>query len=130
MKGYKFPEYDTPVRVGKRVAVLGAGNTAIDAARVAMRLGPEKVYMVYRRSRAEVPARAEEVEHAEEEGIEFMFRTTPTRFYGNTSGWVTGMEVIETEMGQPDESGRRRPIPIKGSERSFDVDTVSSRSRS
>ena len=124
MKGYKFPEYDTPVRVGKRVAVLGAGNTAMDAARVAMRLGPEKVYMVYRRSRAEVPARAEEVEHAEEEGIEFKFLTTPTQFFGDTRGWVTGMEVIDMELGEPDDSGRRRPVPIKGTEHSFDVDTV------
>jgi glutamate synthase (NADPH/NADH) small chain len=124
MKAYKFAEYDTPVRVGKRVAVLGAGNTAMDAARVALRLGPEKVYMVYRRSRAEVPARAEEVEHAREEGIEFMFLTNPTQFFGDTRGWVTGMEVIEMELGEPDDSGRRRPIPVKGSQRSFDVDTV------
>jgi glutamate synthase (NADPH/NADH) small chain len=124
MKAYKFPEYDTPVRVGKRVAVLGAGNTAMDAARVALRLGPEKVYMVYRRSRAEVPARAEEVEHAREEGIEFKFLTTPTQFFGNTSGWVTGMEVIDMELGEPDDSGRRRPVPVKGSQHSFDVDTV------
>jgi len=124
MKAYKFPEYDTPVRVGKRVAVLGAGNTAMDAARVAMRLGPEKVYMIYRRSRAEIPARYEEVEHAEEEGIEFKFLTTPTQFFGNTSGWVTGMEVIDMELGEPDDTGRRRPIPIKGTEHSFDVDTV------
>jgi glutamate synthase (NADPH) small chain len=124
MKGYKFPEYDTPVRVGKRVAVLGAGNTAMDAARVAMRLGPEKVYMVYRRSRAEVPARAEEVEHAEEEGIEFKFLSNPTQFFGDTRGWVTGMEVIDMELGEPDASGRRRPVPIKGTEHSFDVDTV------
>ena len=124
MKGYKFPEYDTPVRVGKRVAVLGAGNTAMDAARVAMRLGPEKVYMVYRRSRSEVPARAEEVEHAMEEGIEFTFLTAPTQFFGSTSGWVTGIEVIDMELGEPDSSGRRRPVPIKGTEHSFDVDTV------
>ena len=124
MKAYKFPEYDTPVRVGKRVAVLGAGNTAMDAARVAMRLGPEKVYMIYRRSREEVPARSEELEHAEEEGIEFMFLTNPTQFFGNTSGWVTGMEVVDMELGELDSSGRRRPNPIKGSGRSFDVDTV------
>ena len=124
MKGYKFPEYDTPVKVGKRIAVLGAGNTAMDAARVALRLGPEKVYMVYRRSRAEVPARAEEVEHALEEGIEFMFLTMPTRFFGDTRGWLTGTEVIDMELGELDDSGRRRPVPIKGTEHSFDVDTV------
>jgi glutamate synthase (NADPH/NADH) small chain len=114
MKAYKFPEYDTPVRVGKRVAVLGAGNTAMDAARVALRLGPEKVYMVYRRSRAEVPARAEEVEHAREEGIEFKFLTSPTQFFGDTRGWVTGMEVIDMELGEPDDSGRRRPTQEPG----------------
>ena len=124
MNAYKFPEFDTPVRVGKRVAVLGAGNTAMDAARVALRLGPEKVYMVYRRSRAEVPARAEELEHAEEEGIEFMFLSSPTRFFGDTRGWVNGMEVVEMELGESDQSGRRRPVRIKGSEHSFDVDTV------
>jgi glutamate synthase (NADPH/NADH) small chain len=124
MNAYQFPEYDTPVRVGKRVAVLGAGNTAMDAARVALRLGPEKVYMVYRRSRAEVPARAEEVEHAEEEGIEFMFLTNPTRFFGDTRGWVNGMEVVDMELGDSDESGRPRALPIRGSEHSFDVDTV------
>lgn len=124
MKAYKFPEYDTPVKVGKRVAVLGAGNTAMDAARVALRLGPEKVYMVYRRSRAEVPARAEEVEHAMEEGIEFKFLTNPTQFFGNTDGWVCGMEVVSMELGEADESGRRRPVPVKGSEHTLDVDTV------
>ncbi|HXG93676.1 MAG TPA: NADPH-dependent glutamate synthase [Blastocatellia bacterium] len=124
MKAYKFPEYDTPVKVGKTVAVLGAGNTAMDAARVALRLGPEKVYIIYRRSRAEVPARAEEVEHAMEEGVEFRFLTTPVRFFGNTSGWVAGMELVKMELGEPDESGRRRPIMIKGTEHTFDVDTV------
>src|SRR6185369_12290708 len=121
---YKFPDYDTPVKVGKRVAVLGAGNTAMDAARVALRLGPDKVYMIYRRSRAEVPARAEEVEHAEQEGIEFKFLTSPAQFFGNTQGWVCGMEVVGMELGEPDQSGRRRPIAMKGSERTLDVDTV------
>jgi len=124
MQGNKFPEYDTPIRIGKRVAVLGAGNTAMDAARVAMRLGPEEVHMIYRRTRAEVPARAEELDHAEEEGIEFQFLTSPTQFFGNTSGWVTGMEVISMELGEPDNSGRPAAVPIKGSEHSFDVDTV------
>ena len=124
MKAYKFPEYDTPVKVGKAVAVLGAGNTAMDAARVALRLGPEKVYMLYRRSRAEVPARAEEVEHAEEEGIEFRFLTSPVQFFGDSQGWVAGMEVVRMELGEPDQSGRRRPVAIKGSEHTIDVDTV------
>jgi glutamate synthase (NADPH) small chain len=124
MKAYKFPEYDTPVKIGKRVAVLGAGNTAMDAARVALRLGPERVYMVYRRSRAEVPARAEEVELALEEGIEFRFLTNPTRFFGNTQAWVCGMEVVRMELGEADESGRRRPVLIEGSQYTLDVDTV------
>jgi glutamate synthase (NADPH/NADH) small chain len=124
MKAYRFPEYDTPVRLGKTVAVLGAGNTAMDAARVALRLGPDKVYVIYRRSRAEVPARAEEVEHAMEEGIDFRFLTTPVRFFGNSQGCVTGMEVVRMELGEPDESGRRRPVMVKGSEHTLDIDTV------
>lgn len=124
MKGYKFPEYDTPVYVGKKVAVLGGGNVAMDAARCAMRLGAEHVYIVYRRGREELPARAEEVFHAEEEGIEFKLLQNPTKILGNEDGWVTGMEVIKMELGEPDESGRRRPVEIKGSEEVLDVDTV------
>lgn len=124
MKGYKFPEYDTPVYVGKKVAVLGGGNVAMDAARCAMRLGAEHVYIVYRRGREELPARAEEVFHAEEEGIEFKLLQNPTKILGNEDGWVTGMEVIKMELGEPDESGRRRPVEIKGSEEALDVDTV------
>jgi glutamate synthase (NADPH/NADH) small chain len=124
MKAYRFPEYDTPVRIGKSVAVLGAGNTAMDAARVALRLGPDKVYVIYRRSRAEVPARAEEVEHAMEEGIDFRFLTTPVRFFGNSQGCLTGMELVRMELGEPDESGRRRPVMVKGSEHTLDIDTV------
>ena len=124
MKGYKFPEYDTPVYVGKKVAVLGGGNVAMDAARCAMRLGAEHVYIVYRRGREELPARAEEVFHAEEEGIEFKLLQNPTKILGNEDGWVTGMEVIRMELGEPDESGRRRPVEIKGSEEVLDVDTV------
>jgi len=124
MKGYRFPEYDTPVRLGNQVAVIGAGNTAMDAARVARRLGPEKVYVVYRRSRAEVPARAEEVEHAIEEGIEFRFLSAPTRFIGDEAGWVQQMEVVRMELGEPDSSGRRRPVQLAGSEYVLDVDTV------
>jgi len=124
MKAYLFPEYDTPIARGKDVAVLGAGNVSMDSARTALRLGAEKVRIVYRRSRVEMPARIEEIEHAEEEGIEFHLLTTPTRFFGDDNGWVTGMECIRMELGEPDESGRRRPIPIKGSEFSMDCDLV------
>jgi glutamate synthase (NADPH) small chain len=124
MKAYKFPEYDTPVKVGKTVAVLGAGNTAMDAARVALRMGPEKVYVVYRRSGAEVPARAEEVVHAVEEGVDFKFLSAPVQFFGDNAGRVSGMEICRMELGEPDESGRRRPSPIKGSAQTLDVDTV------
>lgn len=124
MKGYKFPEYDTPVYVGKNVAVLGGGNVAMDAARSAKRLGAENVYIVYRRGKEELPARKEEVMHAEEEGIVFKLLQNPTRFVGNENGWVTGMEVIKMELGEPDASGRRRPVPIEGSEEMLDIDTV------
>ncbi len=124
MKGYKFPEYDTPVYVGKNVAVLGGGNVAMDAARSAKRLGAQNVYIVYRRGKEELPARAEEVEHAEQEGIEFKLLQNPTRILGNADGWVDGMEVIKMELGEPDESGRRRPVEIAGSEEVLDIDTV------
>jgi glutamate synthase (NADPH/NADH) small chain len=124
MKAYMFPEYDTPIRVGKKVAVIGGGNSAMDSARSALRLGADEVWIVYRRSRAEMPTRLEEVENAEEEGIEFKLLTNPVRFLGNQRGWVTGMECIKMQLGEPDESGRRRPIPIKGSEFVIEVDTV------
>ena len=124
MKGYKFPDYDTPVYVGKNVAVLGGGNVAMDAARSAKRLGAENVYIVYRRGKEELPARKEEVEHAEQEGIEFRLLENPTKILGNEDGWVTGMEVIKMELGEPDESGRRRPVEIAGSEEVLDIDTV------
>ena len=124
MKAYRFPNYDTPVRIGKTIAVFGAGNTAMDAARVAKRLGPDKVYIIYRRSRTEVPARAEEVEHAEEEGIEFRFLTAPVQFFGDENGWVRGMELLKMELGEPDDSGRKRSVPIEGSEYTLDIDTV------
>ncbi|MDH5450530.1 MAG: NADPH-dependent glutamate synthase [Candidatus Bathyarchaeota archaeon] len=124
MKAYRFPEFDTPIKVGKRVAVIGSGNTAMDAARSALRLGADEVWIVYRRSRNEMPAREEEIENAEEEGIQFKFLTTPVRFIGNEQDWVKGMECIEMKLGEPDESGRRRPIPIEGSEFIMDVDTV------
>ncbi len=124
MKSYAFPEYDTPIRIGRRVAVIGGGNVAMDSARSALRLGADEVYIVYRRSRGELPARAEEIENAEEEGIIFKFLTNPTRFIGDEQGWVKAMECIQMQLSVPDESGRRRPIPIKGSEFVMDVDTV------
>lgn len=124
MKGYKFPDFDTPVYVGKNVAVLGGGNVAMDAARSAKRLGAENVYIVYRRGKEELPARKEEVEHAEQEGIEFKLLQNPTRILGNEDGWVDGMEVIKMELGEPDESGRRRPVEVAGSEEVLDVDTI------
>ena len=124
MKGYLFPEYDTPIRIGKKVAVIGGGNVAMDSARCSLRLGAEEVYIVYRRSKEELPARAEEVENAEEEGVIFRLLNNPTRFVGDESGWVCGMECIRMELGEPDASGRRRPVPVEGSEFMMDVDTV------
>ncbi|TEU13309.1 MAG: NADPH-dependent glutamate synthase [Anaerolineales bacterium] len=124
MKGYLFPEWDTPVRIGRRVAVVGGGNVAMDAARCSMRLGADEVLIVYRRSRVELPARAEEAENAEEEGIIFHYLTNPVEIYGDDNGWVRGMKCIQMELGEPDASGRRRPIPIEGSEFDMDVDTV------
>lgn len=124
MKGYKFPEYDTPVYVGKNVAVLGGGNVAMDAARSAKRLGAENVYIVYRRSMDELPARKEEIMHAQEEGIVFKLLQNPVKILGNEDGWVDGMEVIHMELGESDESGRRSPIEVKGSEEILEIDTV------
>ena len=122
MKAYLFPKYDTPIARGKNVAVFGAGNVAMDSARTALRLGADKVRIVYRRSRDEMPARIEEVHHAEEEGGEVYLLTTPTKFLGDDNGWVTGVECLKMELGEPDESGRRRPIPIKGSEFRLECD--------
>lgn len=124
MKAYLFPEYDTPIKRGKRVAVFGGGNVAMDSARVALRLGAEKVYLIYRRSEAEMPARKAEVHHAHEEGIEFVLLTNPTRFIDDGRGNVCGVECIKMELGEPDESGRRRPIPIKGSEFEIGIDVA------
>jgi glutamate synthase (NADPH) small chain len=124
MRGHKQPIYDTPVGMGKRVAIVGAGNTAMDACRVAKRMGAESVTCVYRRSRRESPARAEELEHAIEEGIEFMWLTAPVEIVGNSAGWVTGMRVQKMELGEPDASGRRRPVAVEGSETLLDIDTV------
>jgi glutamate synthase (NADPH) small chain len=124
MQGFRQPLYDTPVGMGKKVAVIGAGNTAMDALRVSLRMGAENVYLVYRRSIKESPARAEELHHAIEEGIIAKWLTNPVRIIGNDTGWVTGMEVIEMELGEPDASGRRSPVPKKGSEYILDVDMV------
>lgn len=124
MKAYKFPETDTPVRVTNSVAVVGGGNVAMDAARCARRLGAQNVYIVYRRSEAEMPARVEEVHHAKEEGIQFKLLTNPTKIIGTDDGWVRGMECVEMELGEPDASGRRRPVPKQGSEHVLDVETV------
>jgi glutamate synthase (NADPH/NADH) small chain len=124
MKAYQFPKYDTPVRVGKKVVVIGGGNVAMDSARCALRLGAEKVSIVYRRSEKELPARREEVENAKEEGIEFKLLTNPKRFLGNEKNEVAGMECYEMELGEPDESGRRRPIVKEGSEFTIDCDVA------
>lgn len=124
MKAFLFPEYETPVYCGKRVAVIGGGNTAMDAARTAVRLGPEKVTIVYRRSEVEMPARREEIEHAKEEGIEFFCLTAPVAYHADSRGWVSEMECIRMELSEPDESGRRRPLPIPGSNFTIPVDTV------
>ena len=124
MKAYKYPECDTPVKVGRSVAVVGGGNVAMDAARCAKRLGAEKVYIVYRRSEAEMPARLEEVHHAKEEGIIFKLLTNPTKVLGSDDGWVKGIECAEMELGEPDVSGRRRPVLKPGSEYVIDVETV------
>lgn len=124
MKAYRFPEYDTPIVRGRNVAVIGGGNVAMDSARTAMRLGADNVYLIYRRSRVEMPARIEEVHHAEEEGIEFHLLTNPVRYIGNDKGWVIGVECLKMELGEPDQSGRRRPVPMKGSEFVIDIDTA------
>jgi glutamate synthase (NADPH/NADH) small chain len=124
MKAYAFPEYDTPIRIGRHVVVIGGGNVAMDSARSALRLGAEEVCIVYRRSRDELPARKEEIENAEEEGIICKFLAAPTRFIGDEKGWVKQTECICMELGKPDESGRRRPVPVKGSEFVMDTDTV------
>ncbi|MCK5565814.1 MAG: FAD-dependent oxidoreductase, partial [Planctomycetes bacterium] len=125
MKAYDFGKgSDTPIAISKKVAVLGGGNVAMDSARTAVRLGAEKVYLVYRRSEIEMPARVEEVHHAKEEGVEFCVLQNPKRVLGNDDGYVTGMECLKYELGEPDDSGRRRPVPIEGSEFIIDVDTV------
>jgi glutamate synthase (NADPH/NADH) small chain len=124
MRARDFPGHDTPLPLGRRVAVIGAGNTAMDAMRVCLRLGAEKVYCVYRRSRAECPARAEEVHHAEQEGVEFHWLTAPVAILDDGKGGVRGMRCMRMELGEPDASARRRPVPVKGSEFDFEADQV------
>ncbi|MEO0049928.1 MAG: NADPH-dependent glutamate synthase [candidate division WOR-3 bacterium] len=124
MKAYLFPRYDTPIVRGKRVAVIGGGNVAMDAARTALRLGAERSILIYRRSRNEMPARAAEIHHAEEEGVEFMLLTNPVRYIADDNGWVKEVECLRMELGEPDASGRRRPVPVPGSEFRIEVDTV------
>ena len=123
MKAYSFHEYDTPITVGKKVAVIGAGNVAMDSARTALRLGAE-VHLIYRRSHDEMPARNEEIHHAEEDGIILDLLANPTQIIGDERGWVHEIEVIDMELGEPDDSGRRRPVPKVGSERRIQVDAV------
>jgi len=124
MAAWRFPEHDTPVKIGRQVAVIGGGNTAIDAVRTAKRLGAEDAYLIYRRSRQEMPARIEEIHHAEQEGVELVLLTTPLRILGDEHGWVTGIECRKMELGEPDESGRRRPVPVPGSGHVLTVQTV------
>ena len=124
MKAYLFPQYDTPIKRSKKVAVVGAGNVAMDSVRTAIRLGADEVYLVYRRSEKEMPARIEEIERAKEEQVIFKLLTNPVRIIDDGKGWVKAMECVKMELGEPDASGRRRPIPVKGSEFIIDVDAV------
>jgi glutamate synthase (NADPH/NADH) small chain len=124
MKGYRFPEYDTPAKIGKKVGVFGAGNVSFDCARSALRLGAEEVSIIYRRTRAEMPAREEEIENAIEEGIKFELLVSPKEILADSEGGIRGVLCIKNKLGEPDSSGRRRPVPIEGSEFIIDVDTV------
>ena len=124
MKAYRFPEYGTPLRVGQNVAVVGGGNVAVDAARTALRLGAAKVSIVYRRGEEELPARKEEVHHAKEEGIEFRLLHNPVAVLGDVEGWVRALQCVRMELGEPDDSGRRRPVAVPGSEAELPADTV------
>ena len=124
MRAKEFPDYDTPIPLGRSIAIVGSGNTAMDAMRVCLRLGAEKVHCIYRRSRKECPARAEELHHAEEEGIEFHWLTNPVEIVDDGKGHVGGMKCIRMELGEPDQSGRRRPVPLPDSEHLFECDMV------
>lgn len=124
MKAYQFPSADTPIKVGKRAAIIGGGNVAMDAARTALRLGAEESYIVYRRSKEEIPARAEELEHAIEEGVQLKLLSSPIKYIGDENDVVTGMVLQKYELGEPDESGRRRPVAIEGETEEMAIDTV------
>jgi len=124
MRAYEFPRSDTPLQKSQKVVVVGGGNVAMDSARTALRFGSEQVYIVYRRSEKEMPARVEEVHHAKQEGVIFNLLVNPTRIVGNEAGWVTGLELQKMELGEPDASGRRRPVPVPGSEYVIEADTV------
>lgn len=124
MKAYRFPEYDTPVKVGSSVGVIGAGNVAMDSARCALRLGAKDVHIIYRRSEKEMPARIDEIHRAKEEGVKFELLTHPVRFFGDENGWIQGAELLRNKLGEPDSSGRRKPVPVKGSEFRMKLDTV------
>ncbi|MCM8769093.1 MAG: NADPH-dependent glutamate synthase [Candidatus Omnitrophica bacterium] len=124
MGAFRFPEADTPVDIGRRVAVIGGGNVAMDAARCSLRLSADEVWVLYRRTEEELPARLEEYENAKEEGIIFQFLVSPVEILGNADGYVTGVKVLRNQLGEPDESGRRRPVPVAGSETVFNFDTV------
>ncbi len=124
MKAYLFPEYDTPIKVGDRVGVIGAGNVAMDSARCALRLGAKEVHIIYRRTEGEMPARIDEIHRAKEEGIKFELLVHPVKFFGDEKGWVKEAELLRNQLGEPDSSGRRRPVPIKGSEFRMKLDTV------
>jgi glutamate synthase (NADPH/NADH) small chain len=124
MKAYLFPEYNTPVHYGRNIAVIGGGNVAMDSARTSLRLGAENVYLIYRRAREQMPARAEEIENAFEEGVQPRLLTHPVRIMGNEKGWVKQIECIKMDLGEPDSSGRRRPVPVPGSEHLIEVDMV------
>ena len=124
MRGYLFPEYDTPIWTGKRVAVIGGGNTAMDSVRTSLRMGADEGHIFYRRTRKEMPARDEEIHHAEEEGVRFTFLVSPLEVLGGENGWARGMRLQRMELGEPDDSGRRRPVPIAGDEYEVEVDTV------
>ncbi|MCP4703616.1 MAG: NADPH-dependent glutamate synthase [candidate division Zixibacteria bacterium] len=124
MAAFDFPDVDTPIHVGENVAVLGGGNTAMDSVRTALRLGAKNAYIMYRRSRTEMPARIEEIHHAEQEGVQFNLLTTPIKYFGTDDGWIKQMECVRMELGEPDDSGRRRPIIIEGSNFILDIDTV------
>jgi glutamate synthase (NADPH/NADH) small chain len=124
MKAYLFPEYDTPIVRGKNVAVVGGGNVAMDSVRTALRLGADNAFIIYRRTEVEMPARIEEVHHAKEEGVQFKLLTNPVEYIGDKNGWVIGVRCQQMELGEPDDSGRRRPVPVKDSEFVIPVDTV------